>query len=96
MHLSKLLYGTLLFVSGYFVRGSYDKRGAQEFLKEKAIRLLFPLAVNDLVLAPVLVFGFNAVLGVRASFTDYCSVEQYQVGGSVGWFVGLVSFQHLH
>jgi glucans biosynthesis protein C len=88
--LQSFFMAVFFFVSGYFVPTSYTKRGATLFLKERVIRLLIPLAVNDLVLTPVLVFGINAVVGEASSFADYYSVNQYMIGGGVGWFIGLL------
>jgi hypothetical protein len=45
--------GAFFLLAGYFVPGSYDKKGAGSFLKERLIRLGIPLIIWIFVLNPI-------------------------------------------
>ena len=48
---SSILYGSFLFLlSGYFVPGSYERKGAVTFLKDRFIRLGIPLLFYLLII----------------------------------------------
>jgi len=53
--------GLFLLISAYFVPGSYDRKGAGRFLKDRLIRLGIPLAVYSWILSPLLVYWFIRV-----------------------------------
>jgi len=44
--------GLFLLISAYFVPGSFDRKGASRFLKDRLIRLGIPMAVYSWVLSP--------------------------------------------
>ena len=48
--------GLFLFISAYFVPGSYDRKGAGKFLKDRLIRLGIPLALYSWVIRPLLAY----------------------------------------
>jgi glucan biosynthesis protein C len=48
--------GFFLLISGYFVPGSYDRKGAGRFLKDRLIRLGIPLALYSWIIRPLLAF----------------------------------------
>jgi surface polysaccharide O-acyltransferase-like enzyme len=48
--------GLFLLISAYFVPGSYDRKGAGRFLKDRLVRLGIPLALYSWILRPVLVY----------------------------------------
>ncbi len=48
--------GLFLLVSAYFVPGSYDRKGADRFLRDRLIRLGIPLALYSWVIRPVLAY----------------------------------------
>jgi glucan biosynthesis protein C len=50
--------GFLFLISGYFVPGSYDKKGFGKFIKDRAIRLGIPTLIYMLIIDPFI----NAVL----------------------------------
>jgi glucans biosynthesis protein C len=54
--------GLFFLISAYFVPGSYDRKGAARFLKERLIRLGIPLLVFSWVFAPLLVYAVLTVL----------------------------------
>jgi glucan biosynthesis protein C len=48
--------GLFLFISAYFVPGSYDRKGAGKFLKDRLIRLGIPVALYSWVIRPLLAY----------------------------------------
>jgi len=48
--------GLFLLISAYFVPGSYDRKGAGRFLKDRLIRLGIPLALYSLIIRPLLAY----------------------------------------
>ncbi len=48
--------GLFLLISAYFVPGSYDRKGAARFLKDRFIRLGIPVAVYSWAIRPVLAY----------------------------------------
>jgi fucose 4-O-acetylase-like acetyltransferase len=48
--------GLFLLISAYFVPGSYDRKGAGRFLKDRLIRLGIPLALYSWVIRPLLAY----------------------------------------
>ena len=42
------------FISAYFVPGSYDRKGARKFLKDRLIRLGIPLILYVIILSPLI------------------------------------------
>jgi glucans biosynthesis protein C len=46
--------GLFLFISAYFVPGSYDRKGAGRFLKDRLIRLGIPLVIYSWIIDPLL------------------------------------------
>ncbi len=48
--------GLFLLVSAYFVPGSYDRKGAARFLKDRFIRLGIPVAIYSWIARPVLAY----------------------------------------
>jgi glucans biosynthesis protein C len=81
--------GLFLLISAYFVPGSYDRKGAGRFLKDRLIRLGIPLALYSWVINPVFYY-----LVMRDSidkpFWRYFPVDYFR-GGLIGqgplWFI---------
>ena len=48
--------GLFLLISAYFVPGSFDRKGAGRFLKDRLIRLGIPMAAYSWILSPLLVY----------------------------------------
>ena len=83
--------GLFLLISAYFVPGSYDRKGAAHFLKDRLIRLGIPLALYSWIVRPVLIY-FDPINGAGASlpFLDY--VGRYfatspLIGAGPLWFI---------
>jgi glucans biosynthesis protein C len=48
--------GFFFLISGYLTPGSFDRKGAQAFLRDRVLRLGIPLVFYDLAINPVLVY----------------------------------------
>jgi fucose 4-O-acetylase-like acetyltransferase len=48
--------GFFFFLSAYFVRGSYNKKGAARFIKDRLLRLGIPLVFYSFILSPVIIY----------------------------------------
>src|SRR5512136_1594292 len=61
-----------LLISAYFVPGSYDRKGAGHFVKDRLIRLGIPLALYSWIIRPLLIY-VDPINGAGASlaFSDY-------------------------
>jgi glucan biosynthesis protein C len=86
--------GLFLLISAYFVPGSYDRKGAGRFLKDRLVRLGIPLAVFSWVLHPLFVYaGLTMMLDLRISFWRFMTTEylttygQPLIGAGPLWFV---------
>lgn len=81
--------GLFLLVSAYFVPGSYDRKGAWHFFKDRLIRLGIPLAIYSWILNPVFVYLLYGRSGL--SFFDYYLRvyfgENAFVGSGPTWFI---------
>jgi glucan biosynthesis protein C len=83
--------GLFLLVSAYFVPGSYDRKGAGRFLKDRLIRLGIPLAVYSWIIDPLFGYGRQALSGgPRLPLWDSYA-HQFRYGTLLGpgplWFV---------
>jgi hypothetical protein len=47
--------GLLFLISGYFTPGSYDRKGAGPFVRDRILRLGIPLLIYDIVIDPFVV-----------------------------------------
>ncbi len=86
--------GLFLLISAYFVPGSYDRKGAGRFLKDRLIRLGIPLAVFSWVLHPLFVYGgLVLAFDLRMSFWRFIATEYFTtygqpvIGAGPLWFV---------
>ncbi len=81
--------GLFLLISAYFVPGSYDRKGAGRFLKDRLIRLGIPLALYSWVINPVFVYVIF-YRSIDKPFWRYFPVEYFK-GGLIGqgplWFI---------
>lgn len=82
--------GLFLLISAYFVPGSYDRKGAWQFFKDRLIRLGIPLAIYSWVLNPILIYVFLGG-GSGRSFWDYYTRVYFSRGELLGqgptWFI---------
>ena len=84
--------GLFLLVSAYFVPGSYDRKGAARFLKDRLIRLGIPLIVYSWILRPVFIYaGYSSFESLGLSFTRWYIYDYFRdygwIGGGPLWFI---------
>jgi glucan biosynthesis protein C len=83
--------GLFLLVSAYFVPGSYDRKGAGRFLKDRLIRLGIPLAVYSWIIDPLFGYGRYALSGGPRLPVWEAYAHQFRYGTLLGpgplWFV---------
>lgn len=87
--------GLFLLISAYFVPGSYDRKGAGRFLKDRLIRLGIPLAVFSWVISPLFVYATRVLSGTtQLSYWGYFTGEYFTTAPLIGagplWFVELL------
>lgn len=82
--------GLFLLISAYFVPGSYDRKGAGRFLKDRLIRLGIPLALYSWVINPLFVWAFF-YRDTGLSFWRYYPGQYFRTSAVIGhgplWFV---------
>jgi glucan biosynthesis protein C len=87
--------GLFLLISAYFVPGSYDRKGAGRFLKDRLIRLGIPLALYSWIIRPMLVY-LDPVKSPspRPPFWDFLTghyfVDQAILGSGPLWFIEIL------
>jgi surface polysaccharide O-acyltransferase-like enzyme len=85
--------GLFLLVSAYFVPGSYDRKGAGRFVKDRLIRLGIPLAIYSWIIDPLFVYARLTMSGKLHvplwSFYPGQYFRQYGplIGAGPLWFV---------
>lgn len=84
--------GALFLLAGYFTPGSYDRKGAGTFVKERLIRIGIPLLVWIFVLNPIASIGFWQMPPELTGITDPLSwaAYPYLIGLGVAWFLALL------
>jgi surface polysaccharide O-acyltransferase-like enzyme len=82
--------GLFLLISACFIPGSYDRKGAGRFVKDRLIRLGIPLLVFSWVINPLFVYWFFDV-DRRMPFWSFFAGEYFDGGALIGqgplWFV---------
>jgi glucan biosynthesis protein C len=70
--LQSFFMGFLFFIAGYFVPGSYDKKGPSRFLRDRAYRLGWPSLLFMFVIQPLTCYYVAGLWDTSAGFfTDY-------------------------
>ncbi len=84
--------GLFLLISAYFVPGSYDRKGAGRFLKDRLIRLGIPLALYSWIIRPILTY-FDPVrfpgagLPLWRFITEQYFKDEAVFGAGPLWFI---------
>jgi len=82
--------GLFLLISAYFVPGSYDRKGARRFFKDRLIRLGIPLALYSWVINPLFVYTlfYREISKPFLQFflSDFFKTNSLLGGGPL-WFV---------
>lgn len=84
--------GLFLLISAYFVPGSYDRKGAGRFLKDRLIRLGIPVALYSWIIRPLLAYLDPVRFPVsRPPFWDFLTGKYFQdeavFGAGPLWFI---------
>jgi glucan biosynthesis protein C len=82
--------GLFLLISAYFVPGSYDRKGAWRFFKDRLIRLGIPLALYSWVINPIFVY-ILFYQDIQKPFWQFFPKQYFEGGSLIGqgplWFV---------
>jgi len=80
--------GLFFFLSAYFIPGSYNKKGAARFVKDRLLRLGVPLVFYSFILSPVLIY-LVYYFGERhhISFIQFLGGFHDWINFGVLWFV---------
>jgi glucan biosynthesis protein C len=84
--------GLFLLISAYFVPGSYERKGAGRFVKDRLVRLGIPLVIYSWIVHPLVIFGYlRAAEGASMSFWEFYPSQYFGSGYLLGqgplWFV---------
>lgn len=84
--------GLFMLISGYFVPGAFDRKGAGRFWKDRLLRLGIPLVVYSWLVNPVFVYWYLAATqGARLPWWDFYTGQYFRMGYWIGsgplWFV---------
>ncbi len=82
--------GFFLLIAAYFVPGSYDRKGAGQFLKDRLIRLGIPLLVYSWIISPLTWMVITYVTqGYLLPLGDYFPGAKFEgfIGAGPLWFV---------
>jgi fucose 4-O-acetylase-like acetyltransferase len=84
--LQSFFMGFLFFIAGYFVPGAYDKKGAAQFIKDRAFRLGLPLLFFVFVLQPVAVYCIGLFHGEAVAPRGFADLYARYINR--GWWLG--------
>jgi glucan biosynthesis protein C len=84
--------GLFLLIAAYFVPGSYDRKGAIRFLKDRLIRLGIPLVVYSWIIRPLWLYTRDSIyLDLNLPFLEWYVQLYFRVYGFIGggplWFI---------
>jgi len=80
--------GFFFFLSAYFIPGSYNKKGAARFVKDRLLRLGIPLVFYSFVLSPVLIYlVYYFGEGHHITFMQFLGGFHDWINFGVLWFV---------
>jgi peptidoglycan/LPS O-acetylase OafA/YrhL len=86
--------GLLFGLAGYFTPGSFDRKGARPFLRDRGLRLLVPLFAFVLVLNPIAMIGVYQMPSRLTGITEPFGWSSLSILFGVGplWFVEVLCF----
>jgi len=80
--------GFFFFLSAYFIPGSYNKKGAARFVKDRLLRLGIPLVFYSFILSPVLIYlVYYFGKGHHITFIQFLGGFHDWIDFGVLWFV---------
>lgn len=85
------LMGLLFFIAGYFIPGSFNRRGTAPFVKQRLLRLGIPLLIYDLLINPPILYlqmtetagGQPALAELLRNYASYVT----GIGSGPMWFI---------
>jgi acyltransferase-like protein len=91
-HLQAFFMGLLFLIAGYFVPGSFDRKGARRFMADRGVRLGIPTALYALVIQPIINDFILKLPGVAPlplilrSYWKYVASLRFLSGTGPLWF----------
>ncbi len=84
--------GAFFLLAGYFTPGSFDRKGAGDYLRERLIRLGIPLVVYVFLLNPIASTGYYLMPASLTGITTPLSWQAYPnlIGLGPLWFVAML------
>ncbi|MBZ0293316.1 MAG: acyltransferase family protein, partial [Anaerolineae bacterium] len=84
--------GAFFLLAGYFTPGSFDRKGANAFLKDRLIRLGIPILIFLFILSPIASVGYYLMPARLTGITTPLSWEAYPrlIGLGPLWFVAML------
>jgi surface polysaccharide O-acyltransferase-like enzyme len=80
--------GFFFFLSAYFIPGSYNKKGAARFVRDRLLRLGIPLIFYSFILSPVLIYlVYYFGEGHHITFIQFLGGYHDWINFGVLWFV---------
>jgi glucans biosynthesis protein C len=79
--------GFFFLIAGYFTPGSYDRKGAPSFLRDRLVRLLIPWLLYDLLLDPLVVYITGGRHGSYWSFYGPYLLHVQTIAPVIIWFI---------
>jgi surface polysaccharide O-acyltransferase-like enzyme len=80
--------GFFFFLSAYFIPGSYERKGAARFVRDRLLRLGIALIFYSLILSPILIYLVDYFgKGRRITFIQFLSGYHDWINFGVLWFV---------
>lgn len=84
--------GLLFLISAYFTPGSYDRKGAGPFLRDRLLRLGIPLLIYDIVIDPFVAFIATGFQGSYWHFYASYLLSLRGIGQGPVWFIEALLF----
>ena len=84
--------GLLFLISAYFTPGSYDRKGAGPFLRDRLLRLGIPLLIYAIVIDPFVAF---IAIGFQGSYWNFYAsylLSLRGIGQGPVWFIEALLF----
>jgi len=90
--------GLFFLISGYFLPGSYDRKGVKAFVKDKAVRFGLPILFALFIMVPlVMYFYYSVYSGNQAlNFFEYYTQIYFGFAGQPSWFIPVVGFPEMN
>jgi hypothetical protein len=88
--------GIFFLISAYFTPGSYDRKGAASFVRDRLVRLGIPIVIYDLLIQPLAVYLAGGLPGSYWSFYGNFLLQTRGITGVVWFLVMLLLFDLLY